>query len=129
MTTMLFVTVLSSLFGYAYAKNWFGAGSLTDIQRVLGRMILTTAGFLSLHLGDLLRGESSFLESAGTAIGVYCGVISSYVVMEKFGLKQKPIFADDVSVVGGILKNSVGTNACRWLYIAEVFIYLLIVLL
>lgn len=129
MITVLFIPILSALFGVAYAKNWFKAGTLSDIQRVVIRMTLAMAGFLSLHLGDLLKGESSFYEAGGVAIGAYCGVISSYVVAEKFGLKEKPVFADDESVLGALLKHSVSIAACQWLFVAEVLIYLLTILL
>lgn len=129
MITFFIICVLTTLYAMAYTKNWFKIGEISDSQHLMVRVGLAMAGFLSLYLMTIIHREGSFFGGIMTYVGASCGVISSYVVVEKAILKEKPIFSDDVSLIGTVAYHNWGSKACQWLYVVEVIFYLTIVLL
>lgn len=119
------VTLLSSVFGLLCGKNLWVAPSLSDTEKVLVRLVLAFGGFAAVHGGEILQGRSSFVEAIVTLIAVYGGVISSFVTTERAVSGKRPVFMDNLSVVGGMLEDKFGEKACRWLYVGEITLYLL----
>ncbi len=84
---------------------------------VLIRGIIAFGGALSIGLSLI------------SMIGVWAGVISTYIVVYRALKKQQPIFTDEMSFVGWFVRELFGSIGGRVLYILEVIVYLLIVLL
>jgi hypothetical protein len=123
----LFVSLASSLFGFICGKNLWIAPALSDIEKVLVRLVLAFGGFAAIHGAEILRGQSSFFEAVFTLIAVYGGVISSFVTTERAVSGKRPVFIDNLSIIGGMVEEKWGEKACRWLYIGEIIFYLLTV--
>ena len=111
MSTII-VVLLTLVFSYLINKDIL---KLSALWREVSKAGLAFLGavFLGLNLWTL--------------IGMYFGVNVAYLLVKNKLMGSRFYDVDKESLLGEYIFEEYGENACRWLFYAEVFVYLLTV--